>query len=73
MPGMRGDELVSAIRKIPKYSVIPIIILSAENTVGSVKSCLTAGANDYIVKPLDDVKYFEKIKKFINLDELENA
>jgi two-component system KDP operon response regulator KdpE len=49
MPEMDGWEVCERIRK---FSEVPILILSALGTPGSVARALDAGADDYLIKPV---------------------
>lgn len=68
MPGISGKQMVLELRK--QGHKMPIVMLSAENNINSVKECISAGANDYILKPLDKKLYFKKISKFVNLSDI---
>lgn len=46
---MRGDELLTNLRKRNDYT--PVLILSGETEVESRLKCLTFGADDYLTKP----------------------
>lgn len=50
LPGMEGDKVCSYVHKI---SDVPIIVLSARNSVEEKVHLLKSGANDYITKPFD--------------------
>ena len=49
MPGMDGWEVCEHIRE---SSDVPILILSALDSPGSVARALDAGADDYLIKPV---------------------
>ena len=49
MPGMDGWEVCERIRE---FSDVPILILSALGSPGSVARALDAGADDYLIKPV---------------------
>jgi DNA-binding response OmpR family regulator len=49
MPGMDGWEVCERIREA---SDVPILILSALGSPGSVARALDAGADDYLIKPV---------------------
>ncbi len=49
MPGMDGWEVCEQIRE---FSDVPILILSALGSPGSVARALDAGADDYLIKPV---------------------
>jgi DNA-binding response OmpR family regulator len=52
MPGMNGLELCQHIRQSPKTTHTPVLILSAKADVEDIQRGLSAGANEYVVKPV---------------------
>jgi len=53
MPEMDGYETIKEIRKMPVYSRLPIIAITAKSMIGEREKCISAGASDYISKPVD--------------------
>lgn len=49
MPEMDGWQVCEAIRK---FSIAPILVLSALDNPGMVAKALDAGADDYLIKPV---------------------
>lgn len=51
MPVMDGDELTRAIKT--ENADLPVIMLTALNTIGDKKKSFEGGADDYLTKPID--------------------
>ena len=50
LPGMNGEELL---KKLREFSSMPVIVLSAKDSLDSKIDLLTAGAEDYMTKPFE--------------------
>jgi signal transduction histidine kinase/ActR/RegA family two-component response regulator len=53
LPDANGLNLVEQLRASPKYQHIPIIAQTAMAMTGDRETCLAAGVNEYISKPID--------------------
>lgn len=51
MPGMNGFDFVKSIRD--SHIEIPVLIITAKGTIDDKQAGFTAGADDYMVKPID--------------------
>ncbi|MGA9291736.1 MAG: PAS domain S-box protein [Ignavibacteriaceae bacterium] len=64
--GINGIILTKIIRKISKYTKTPIIAITAYAMRGDENECISAGCNDYIVKPFGREILLKKISKFLS-------
>jgi CheY-like chemotaxis protein len=62
MPEMDGFTAMREIRKRPEWKHLPIIALTAKAMRDDHEKCLSAGANDYIAKPLDIEKLLSLVR-----------
>jgi two-component response regulator (ARR-A family) len=53
MPEMTGYDLLKAIKALSSPNPIPVVVMSSENEPQRISRCLTAGAEDFILKPLN--------------------
>lgn len=61
MPGLDGREVLKLIKKDPKLSRIPIVVLTTSGEEADVLNCYDDGANTYIIKPVDFNKFLEAV------------
>ena len=67
LPGLNGIEICRNIRK--ENTVVPIIFLTAKDTVDDVIFGLEAGANDYIRKPFSFEELLARIRVHMRKNE----
>ena len=65
MPVMDGFEAIARIRKMEHYQDIPIIALTAKAMPGDRHHCITAGASEYLTKPLDMDKVLSMLRVWL--------
>lgn len=66
MPDINGLELISFIKNNPRYSHIPLVIVSTERSEEDQKRGIALGAKAYITKPFKAHELQETIKKVMN-------
>jgi diguanylate cyclase (GGDEF)-like protein len=62
MPGMDGVAVCEELRRDPRTSAVPIIILTARVQNADKLMGLTAGADDYVTKPFDPAELVARIR-----------
>lgn len=62
MPNMSGIELLKAIRADEDYDGIKCMMVTAQNSFDKVSEALSSGAEDYLMKPLDQEMLAEKLR-----------
>lgn len=60
MPGMNGISLIAKIKEINPD--IAVICISGYSDYEYLRACIRAGANDYLLKPIDKEELFETVK-----------
>lgn len=63
MPKVHGIEVLKQIRNNERTKYIPVIILTSSQDKKDVISSYELGANSYIVKPIDFVKFLEVVQQ----------
>jgi signal transduction histidine kinase/ActR/RegA family two-component response regulator len=70
MPLMDGYDLVSAVKNNPRFSDIPVILLSARSGEDAMVEGMETGADDYIEKPFSSRELLTFIKARIHIANL---
>jgi len=71
LPGLSGIEIVKNIRKV--NPAIPVIFLTARDTIDDTVFGLESGANDYIKKPFQFAELLARIKVQLRSKNLDNG
>ncbi|MCC6802889.1 MAG: response regulator [Anaerolineae bacterium] len=62
MPGMPGFEVVQELKRDSRTAAIPILMLTALDTVDSRVQGLKLGADDYVTKPFNPRELIERVR-----------
>lgn len=67
MPRMSGYDVCKKIRETFSLYELPVILLTAKNQSKDIMTAFEVGANDYLVKPLDQTELFVRIGTQLSL------
>lgn len=62
MPGLDGVEVIRRLRATARTASLPILLLTAKALSADKVAGLTAGADDYIVKPFDTLELLARVR-----------
>jgi two-component system chemotaxis response regulator CheY len=62
MPEMNGLEFVQALRAQERFAAVPVIMVTTETELDQMLLALSAGANEYIMKPFTADVVEEKLR-----------
>ncbi|GAB4418851.1 MAG: response regulator [Anaerolineae bacterium] len=65
MPDMTGYEVCQKLRSNPRYTHLPILMLTGANTLEEKVKGFEAGVDDYLVKPFQPVEFQVRVKSLI--------
>lgn len=65
MPRLDGIGLIKALRGMPQYKMVPILMLTTESGDAMKAQGRAAGATGWLVKPFDPQKLLEVVRKVI--------
>jgi two-component system, chemotaxis family, chemotaxis protein CheY len=65
MPNMNGLELIQALRQLPAYKFVPILMLTTESDDTKKQAGKNAGATGWIVKPFNPEQLLKVIAKVL--------
>jgi two-component system, chemotaxis family, chemotaxis protein CheY len=63
MPELSGLEFLKRIRAMDQYKELPVIMVTSEAARYNVIEALKNGATDYIIKPINEKNFREKMAK----------
>jgi PAS domain S-box-containing protein len=68
LPEMDGLEVIRRLRRRPELTDLPVIAVSASASNSDARSCLDAGANAFLPKPVDERALLEQIGKLLRIE-----
>jgi two-component system chemotaxis response regulator CheY len=65
MPKLLGIDFLKKVRNIERFKELPIIMITSESAKYNVIDAIDAGVTDYIVKPIDEKLFLQKISQVV--------
>jgi diguanylate cyclase (GGDEF)-like protein/PAS domain S-box-containing protein len=70
MPGLDGYEVATRLKAEPATAHIPIIMITAQNDSKTMLNGLSAGAEEFITKPVDRAELWLRVRNLLRLKSL---
>lgn len=67
MPEMNGIEFIRQFRAIQHCADLPVLMITANDEVALRYEALEAGANDFLIKPVDKIEFLARTKNMLAL------
>ena len=65
LPSMSGFDVCKLLRAEPRTATIKIIMVTGLDRMADVEEAFRAGADDYLIKPIDSERLYRKIDKVL--------
>lgn len=62
MPNMNGVDLLRRVRRMPACRDLPTIMITTETHTQSIENAISAGANEYVMKPFTSQMVEDKLR-----------
>lgn len=70
MPGLDGFETCRRLKANPRTAHVPVVMVTALDQPSDRVTCLEAGADDFLTKPIRDVALLTRVKNLVRLKRL---
>ena len=66
MPGVNGFDMLQMVKKMEHLKDMPVIFLTSNNDKSHVVKAVSSGANDYMIKPIDEEILLNKVEGLLS-------
>jgi len=63
LPGTSGHEVLAQLKSDERLKKIPVVVMTSSRDPDDIDACYRAGANSYVVKPVDLDGFFRAIAR----------
>jgi two-component system alkaline phosphatase synthesis response regulator PhoP len=67
LPFVDGMVVLEAIRQSPRWSHVPVLVLTGKTREEDIVKALDAGANDFIAKPFQPAELAARLKRIVRV------
>jgi putative two-component system response regulator len=67
MPKLNGFEVVKCLKSVEKFSLIPIVMVTALGDVNDRVQALEVGADDFLTKPVDRMELSARVRSLLKV------
>ena len=65
LPDGTGLEFLKKVRSLREFDKVPFMMVTSENDINHMLEAVTAGSNNYLVKPWNPADLKDKIQEFL--------
>jgi CheY-like chemotaxis protein len=66
MAQMDGPQATALIRQLPGYAAVPIVMVTADISLGNLKACMNAGATQVLHKPFEPQNFLREVATLLS-------
>ena len=70
MPRLDAFALITALRALPDHGDVPVIVVTGDATRSTKIALLEAGADDFLLKPVDPVEFEQRLRRQLRKSDL---
>jgi len=65
LPGMDGLTVLDSLKRLPEYRHVPVMVVTVESKVTTIKQAIELGAVEYLIKPFSEQELVRRVKKLL--------
>jgi PAS domain S-box-containing protein len=65
LPDIAGSEVLAKLQEDDRTKLIPVVVITADATPQQIEKLMTAGAKDYLTKPLDIPMFLQVVDEWV--------